>query len=222
MRKLLAVLVMLALLGMCSASFGYILVYNVSTTVNGVDDATKVTIPLKGYLVVNLDDSDELQDANLILYGQDSNIPKKQKVYVQLNNSDSNGFLHIDAWRQGDYTFVDLWSYTSPFDFEALMMGKVSSKDVGLGTNNKKPVASSLKGVFMAWEGMLLDLDQDIAGTSNISSTLNNAYTKSINDPLETWSQDEVIEGKIINGKEQGIKPILEGKHYEEVSLPSP
>jgi hypothetical protein len=223
--KLLSGLLLLTMSWMCSSSSGYVLVYNVSIAANVVNNTTKATIPLKGYLICSINDSNEFQDVNLILYGKDSNNPANQKVYVQLNNSDSNEFLRMNTWQQGDYTFLDLWSYSingSPFDFEILMMGKVGSIDVGLGTNSKKPVVGKLKGAFMAWKGMLLGLDQNVAGTSNISAALWPALTRTSNAPLTTWTQEEVVEGKMIDGKEQGIKPVLKAKHYEKVNLPEP
>ena len=59
MRKLLGLVVLLVILSVCVPSYGYFLIYNVSTTVKGADYATdlKTTIPLKGYLVLNLDET---------------------------------------------------------------------------------------------------------------------------------------------------------------------
>ena len=52
---------MLAVLGMCSPSYGYILVYKFNSTVKVVDDTseTAMSIPVKGYLAVDLSDEDE-------------------------------------------------------------------------------------------------------------------------------------------------------------------
>jgi hypothetical protein len=227
MRKLSAGLVMLALLWMCSASFGYFLVYNVSATVNGVDYETelRVSVPLKGYLVLRLNDSNELQDANLVLYGKDANTPKS-KVYVQLNyfeSSDSNCLkwdIGTPGGEQGNLVSSNFWTYankSSPFDFEWLITGQKSVKNVGYIAGDRK-VASSLKGVFMVWDGMLLDADQDIQGTSNISMTLNTAYTKGVNGTNPAWTQDKIIEGQIIGGKLRGIKPDLESKGFQNVT----
>jgi hypothetical protein len=217
----------LFLWGWCSVSFGYVLVYNVSTAVNGADYDTglKVTVPLKGYLVLRLNDSDELQDANLILYGKGANIPKN-KVYVQLNrleSSDTNCLrwdIGTPGGEQGDLVSSNFWTYgnkSSFFDFEWLMMGKKSIKNVGQLAGNKR-VAGSLKGTIMVWDGMLLDADQDIQGTSNISMTLNAVYTKWANGTNPTWTQDQIIEGQTVVGKLRGIKPDLESKGYEDVT----
>jgi hypothetical protein len=216
---------MLTLLWMCSASFGYFLVYNVSTTVKGADYETgmKASAPFKGYLVLRLNDSDELQDANLILYGNDANTPKN-KVYVQLNrfgSSDSNCLkwnIGTPGGEQSNLVSSNFWTYankSSPFDFEWIVTGQKSVKNVG---SIDRKVASSLKGVFMVWDGMLLDADQDIEGTSNISMVFNTAYTKLVNGTNPAWTQDQIIEGQIIGGKLRGIKPDLENKGFQNVT----
>jgi hypothetical protein len=218
---------MTALLWMCSASFGYFLIYNLSTTVNGVDYETeqKVSVPLKGYLILRLNDSNEILDANLILYGRGTHTPKN-KVYVQLNNlesSDSNCLewdIGTPGGERGNFVCSNFWTYankSSPFDFEWLLTGKKSLKDVGYLAGNRR-VASSLKGVFVVWYGMLLDADQDIEGTSNISMMLNTAYTKRVNNTDPIWTQTRIIEGQIINGKLCGIKPDLENKGYKDAT----
>jgi hypothetical protein len=223
MKRLLAGLGVLVMLGMCASSFGYILVYNVSTTVKGADYDTdaKVSIPLKGYLVLNLDDSDgDLIDANLIMYGNDANTPKKQKVYVQLNYSDSADDLGADVWYVADYMFVDFWG-RSPWDFEIMLQGKAKWRDIGAA--DTQWVASSIKGVNLVWDGFLLGPgDQEVSGTANASATLWTAAVKAINDPLETWTQDEVVvTGKDIgSGHENSLIERLVAQHYQAAELP--
>ena len=77
MKKLSAVLVILVMLGICSSSYGYFLIYNLSGTIRGTDgtvDIKRVTIPFRGYLVMRLDnDTNSLVDANMIIYGRDPN-----------------------------------------------------------------------------------------------------------------------------------------------------
>ena len=100
MKRLLGLAVLFVVLCASVPSYGYFLIYNVSYTVNGADKSTnaKVTIPLKAYLVVNLDDSNnELVDANLILYGNEASTSKK-KVYDQLNYTGIPGRLGGHVW----------------------------------------------------------------------------------------------------------------------------
>jgi hypothetical protein len=217
MKRISTILVVLVMMTMCTSSFGFFLVYNVSTSVKGADGATddKTTVPLKGYLLLNLDNtSGEVVDANLVLYGKDSNTPTKQKVYVQLNDSDANSFLGASVWYVADFVFVNIWSYEDPFDFEMLLSGKIKLKDVGKGTSDMEWVASSIKGVNMVWDGFLLGPSgQNVSGTANASATLN-SLTKSFNDTLPSWTQDQIINGQLIDGVNRGIIPDLERKGY--------
>ena len=217
MRKLLGLAVLFVVLSVCMPSYGYFLIYNVSTTLKGVDSATdlKVTVPLKGYLVLNLDTEGSFVDANLILYGKDSD---KVKVYVTLNaNDESDDRLGFDTWNIGDYVFVDFWG-RSPWDFEIMLSGKTTLKDIGFGTSDKKSVASSIKGVNMTWDGFLLgsNLSQNVSGTANASATLWNVATKYVND--HEWTQDQIIVSG--DSDNDGLITILEGKGYVAATLP--
>jgi hypothetical protein len=215
--------VVLVMLSLCASSYGYYLVYNVTATVKGLDydwAEAVVTVPLKGYMVLTFADGcDTPVDVNLVLYGYDANTPKKQKVYVELDRN-SNGYLgDTTGWYAYGYYNVYLHG-TTPFNFEAQLMGKTVSKDIGLGASAKKDVVSSMKGVICVWELMLLDARQDITGTANISATLNNTYTKAVNDTEPSWTNEQIIEGQLIGNKTRGIKPDLEAKGYHEAVLP--
>ena len=211
MRKLLACLIVLVVFGICSPSFGYLLLYKVSTTVKGADDDTgeQVRIPLKGYLLLNLDDNNDIDDANLILYGRDTD---REKKYVMLNYSDSADLLGADLWYVGDFVFVDLWGRDA-FGFEIFFSGKTKLRNVGLGSDEKKSIARSIKGVTIVWDGFLLGPsdDQEVSGTAKASATLWNRAIKTINDPLDTWTQDEVGEELVTTLQEKG---------YEAATLP--
>ncbi len=159
MRRLLALFITLTMLSACVPSFGYILVYNISCPVKGVDDGTATSVPLKGYLVLNLDDVDgDLVDANLIIYGKN---PDKEKIYAELDYT-SNGFLDITTESEGDFYIAKLSSVI--FLFEELILGKMKSRNVGL--DEPVDVAGTLKGVFSQEDGILLDQDQNITGTA--------------------------------------------------------
>lgn len=187
MKKLLAGLVVLVMFGTCATSYGYFLIYKVSTSVKGVDYETPTTVPLKGYLILNIDDLSGLQDANLVIYGKN---PDKEKVYVVLNYN-GNEYLDVDIWGKGDYYFLEL-SGSGYFAFGGLLAGKVKAKNIGLDAD--EDVASSIKGVFWVEEGMLLDSSQDITGTGNISATLWMLATKGTNEDPVTWTQDAILE----------------------------
>lgn len=211
MRRLLWLAVVIVVLSACVPSYGYFLIYNVSSSVKGVNNETKASIPWKGYFVANLDDTNDVPvDANLIMYGQDSN---KHKVYVVLNYSDANGYLDADAWWQGDYAVFNFWAYHTPFEFEGLMIGLAKAKSIGLA--DRKDVVSSMKGTMMVWGRMLFDADDDIAGTGNLSASLYAAETIYVNQ--NHWTQDEIMNG---DGSRNGLIQQLAGKGYVAATLP--
>ena len=198
MRRLLWLAVVFVVLSVSVPSYGYFLIYNVSCTVKGANNDLAATIPWKSYFVANLDDSnDVLVDANLIMYGQDSS---KHKVYVVLNYSDANEYLDADAWWHGDYVVFDFYAYHTPFEFEGLTIGLAKAKNIGLA--DTMYVASSMKGTMMVWGRMLFDADDDIAGTGNVSATLDLKTTNLVN--ANGWTQENIVEtGGDIAGKHQ-------------------
>lgn len=215
MRRFLALLIVLMMFGICSSSYGFFLVYKLSASVKGADDVAEaaVTVPLKTYLLLNLDDANGVfQDANLIIYGKDA---EGAKVYFQLNDSDTDDLLDVDAasMAAGGYYIIDFWATgeENPFEFEGFLLGKTKAKDIGFGPEDLWLVAPSLKGSFIVWLDMLFDADQDISGTSNISATLDNATTKMFNS--QDWTQDEAV---------TYIRGLLQGKGYSEGTLPAP
>jgi hypothetical protein len=214
MRRLFWLAVVFVVLSVCVPSYGYFLIYNMSGSVAGVNNETKASISVKGYLVANLDDTNDVPvDANLILYGQDSS---KHKVYVVLNYSDANEYLEADAWWQGDYAVFAFWSSEYfPFDIEGLMVGLAKEKNIGLA--DMKYVASSMKGSMMVWGNMLFDADDDIAGTGNISASLNVPETTYVNQ--NSWTQDRIMEG---SGAHKGLIQQLTSKGYVAATLPTP
>jgi len=191
-----ALFIVLVMLGICSSSYGLFLVYKVSTSVKGVDDVagTAIAVRLNAYLLMNFDDEGMFQDANLILYGKDAH---GRKVYFQLNDSDSNDFLDIGMQVVGHpelYFVVGIWAYgvDNPFEFEGCMSGKMKARDIGFGPQEQWIVPSSFKGVFTSWYDMLLDKDQDIYGTGNLSVKLDNKTTCLFN--AQVYMQDQAVE----------------------------
>jgi len=218
MKRILGLVVLFTVLSTCVPSFGnYFLLYNVSTTVKGVDydDAEgAVTVPTKGYLLLTLDDSNEFVDANLVLYGKNT---ENVKVFVELGYNDIGFLGDTYTWAAYGYFFIYLQGM-GYFDFEAQLIGKTKLKDIGLGTTEKKDVASRVKGVIAVWEDMLLDSSQDIKGTANMSMTLNNRLTKSFNDTEPTWDANSIMNGQEIEGVNRGIKPDLVRKGYDNAT----
>ncbi len=203
------------MLAVCSTSFGYFLIYNVSTTVKGADDDTglKTTVPMKGYMILTLDDAtDEITDANLILYGKDASTPK-EKVYVQV---DVEGTVE-DI---GDNIVFLGFEGNDPFDFSILVSGKLVSKNVGTSEDEELP--PSLKGNIQVTGSVLLGpAGQEVWGTANASMTLWNAATKFVNGSNgedTPWTLDQILSVSG-NGEEPGLLGILEEKGYQAAQL---
>ncbi|MGA2093483.1 MAG: hypothetical protein ABSH16_08775 [Sedimentisphaerales bacterium] len=224
-KKVMAITVMLVMSWVCSSSFGYLLLYNVSMTVNGADVnvSSRVTIPLKGYLLLNLDDSNAFVDANLMLYGRDADSKKK---YVILDYNDGTGFLSANVWYIDKYAFVDL-SGDTPFNFEIFLSGRTWLQNVGLGRDHKKSIAGSLAGVTTVRHLYMLgpDAHQDVSGSATVTATLWGPATKSVNGASgkqESWTQDEVIStGKDFDGVHyKSLTEQLKDKHFEAAALP--
>jgi hypothetical protein len=187
MKKLSAALVLCAILGICASSQGYFLIYKITTSVKGIDDETPVRVPWKAYLVMKFDDSgDSFLDSSMLMYGKDND---KQKVYLQLNYT-VDEYLYTDMWYKGEYICMALDGQYR-FAFDGLLTGKMRTTDIGLGT--EKSVAKSMKGVIEVDIGMLLDDEQDITGTGNISASLWRPLTRRINETTPTLTQAEVI-----------------------------
>lgn len=238
MKRLSALFVVLVMLGICAPSYGYFLIYKLSGTVRGiiynpldtikgVDDTNRVTIPFKGLLVMNIaldevNDTNTLVDANLIIYGRDVN---DHKVYVQLNASDSNGFLSPFILERGNKRHFYELNGNSPFDFNSFMMGTARSVDIGLA--KRIILATSLRGTITGKDGIFLDLDHNITGIGNISASLFTLATKGVNDlnnhdPLTPRTQDEIIEalkGIGIYNRQYFNHPM---ENYTALSIPAP
>jgi len=199
MKKLLSVMVLVSMLAICSSSHAFFIIYKLSAAVKGVDSVTglRMSIPLKGYLVLNNTDEDSysFQDANLILYGKQID---KTRVFVELNYN-GNQFLTMDSWVQGysSYEFIYL-SASAPFQFEGYLYGKFKNIYVSYDRVTTDCAPSS-KGVFFIDGGLddggrLLDPLLQIAGTATITTKIWTSFTQFVNDDPEYWTQDEIVQ----------------------------
>jgi hypothetical protein len=214
MKKAAMLFVVTVMLGLSSTSYGYFLVYDIWSTISGVDaNDDKETLNLKGYLVLNLDiDTDELVDANMFIYGKD---PNNHKFYVLLNASDSNGFLDAGIWYRVKKNFYEL-NGKGPFDFKIVIKGDPHTKSSSIGLSVDKKVASSMYGVISSEVSIYLSLEQRMAATGSISASLYSTATKESNNPNNSeapWSQDEVVDE---------LKLILDDRSYRQLYVPPP
>ena len=224
MKRLWGLAVLFVVLCVSVPSYGtsgtYFLIYNISCTVKGANNELAVSIPLKGYLVLKFADGcDTLVDANLIMYGKDK-LDNNMKTYVQLNNSASDStYVHARIYHDGNFIGFDVWSYDrTPFYFELFAVGKTASKNIGYSST--KPVTSSLKGPISVWGNMLLDADDNILGTGDVSVSLDLKTTTLVNK--NGWTQENIDEtGGTIAGKHQkSLIEILTAQHYNPATLP--
>jgi hypothetical protein len=206
MRRLLTLLVVLAILGVCAPSYGYILVYKLTGTIKAVEwnDGIITNVSVKGYAAVDINDVNEAVDgAEMVLYGKDTN--KNLKYY----DDTLGGGERANLDTTGDVIGVDIWNYEDPFTYEFTLIGKVKDADVGFGTSDKRTAASSLTGSFNSWWGQLLDDTQDLFGSGTATVTLDTKNTKAANAGSTTV-------GAIIADFIAG----LEDKGYSEITLP--
>jgi hypothetical protein len=204
MKKLLTLTIVLLVLALSAPSYGYVLVYKVTGKMKAVEwnASTLGNVPVKGYLAVNINDSDDANYAQLILYGKDTS----DNLVFFLDTLSSGENINWDVTEE--VIGVDVWDYDDPFEYEFMMTGKVKLVDVGFGTSNKKTAASSLKGSLVSWWGQLLDDSQELFGSGTATMTLDTKQTKDANIGLS--SVDDVITA-LING--------LEDKGYSAIIL---
>ncbi|MGD0553161.1 MAG: hypothetical protein ABSB25_11010 [Sedimentisphaerales bacterium] len=190
MRKLLGLTVVLAVLGVCAPSYGYILVYKVTGAMKAVDWNSEkiVSVSVKGCLAMDINDSEEVNDAQMVLDGKNAN---GALVYYKdlLSDPNGNGGARWDT--TGGVVGLAVWDYNSPFDYEFLMTGNVKATDVGLGASIKKSAASSLKGTLDSYWAQLLDDNQDLFGSGTATMTLDTKQTKAANAGAKTV--DDII-----------------------------
>ncbi len=100
MKRLLGLVVLFVVLCVSVPSYGYYLIYNLSGSAKGINNGVPASIPWKGYFVVEVI-SDNIVDANLIMYGKDST---KAKVYLEFDKGATGvNKLTITADRLGSY-----------------------------------------------------------------------------------------------------------------------
>jgi hypothetical protein len=211
MRRLLGLAVLFVVLCASVPSYGYFLIYKVSATINGDDEATdqKVTIPLKAYLVLQFNDSNgSLTDVDLVLYGKNTHGRKVYLPSVYCYNNQPNG---TNVRFIGKDMVVSL-VVEDFYNLEILMSGPASLKDIGMGTSDKKLAAVIIKGVASVWGGHILGpySSQEVSGTANVSATLWIKGTRRANQL--GWSQDTLI----FYGDDNypGLAQILQDKKY--------
>jgi hypothetical protein len=207
MKKMMAAALLAMVLGVCAPAQGnHLLIYKVKFTAKGVDGDATTKLPVKGFMIMDIDTHDNIVDVNLLLYGKDNDA---NKVFIELDEIDSVGDL-LDVTDEvlgtSDEHLIIRMETTELCGINAELVGKRKLRDVGAG--DLKLAASSIKGVMGIWSGMLFYDDQEIYGTSTITLSLHTKATKYYNG-LSATSDDAV----------QGFRTWLGELDYEEFEL---
>ena len=203
MKKLLGLAVVLAVLGVCAPSYGYILAYKVTGGMKAVEWNVQqkiISVSVKGYAAIDINDSNGAVDNKLmVLYGKDAS--GNLKYY-------EDSLARVSLFQIASVVELDVWDYTSPFFYDFVMIGNVKLTDIG--ASNKQLAASSLSGSLITWWAQLLDSSQELFGSGAATMTLDTTQTKAANQG--SLSVDAVISAFIAG---------LEAKGYQPIVLPS-
>jgi hypothetical protein len=220
MRKLMGLIMVLAILSVCSPSYGYILVYKVTGSMKAAEWRVDkiISVSVKGYIAVNIVVNDtgdnEVTDAQMVIYGKNKS---GGLVYYRdyLNDPNNSGIGLYTPGHNGSVVEVRVWDHHNPFYYEFLMTGNIKAADVGFGTAFKELEASSLKGSLVTWWAQLLDNSQVLYGSGSASATLDAKQTKAANAANDV-TPGSVTVGAIISD----FIDTLIAKDYSQIGVP--
>jgi len=171
MKRLGMLFVMLAVLGVCSQSYGYVLVYDVLGQVKAVDTVanTMNRTMVRGTLVVDIDEEQGIAtEGTLVLYNR------------------------VTRGGQGVYTVSDAVGITLYGNSVAAVMetgwvggqmimtgGRKWNKNIGL--SERKSIANVMDGSIHFNGGMLFDANESLIGAGMMTATLNPQQTRGAN-----------------------------------------
>jgi hypothetical protein len=175
MKRLAAICVMLAALGMCSPTYGYVLVYDVYGTLRAVNTETndigRTTI--QGYLVAEVDEQgNTVTGAEAVLFGRDAN---GDKVYVTSDTINmtlygNNAVVVGDVGQNGGIVLTG--SRT-----------RMWQRNIGIGS--RVNVANMLDGDIRVIDGAIFDLNLTLTGSGGIAAMLDLWLTRASNNAGE-------------------------------------
>jgi hypothetical protein len=170
MRTLKLWMIIVVMLAVCAPSFGYVLVYNVISRVKAVTDIDSlVGVAVRGYLVLDINESGDVNECYWMTYGKDST---GAKVYT---SESPDPILSVNGRYQ---TF----SMDTGDGWSVIVLGKITSKNIGLA--DKQAIAYTMAGNFVVNGGFVLDGDQ-LTGSGAMVITLNSTKTKAANQTSE-------------------------------------
>jgi len=218
MKKLLALFVLLAVLGLCMPSYGYVLIYKLQIygkAVDLTDDAVSSVEygKVKAYMVLEIQptqdeetpeqmikqltdgQSAEIVDSELIIYDR----YKGPKFYV---TEFPEIELILTPQPDEELAAITIRPYESG-QYQANLVGKLKMTDVGL--DKKVDVPQSLAG-SMLMNGFFFD-EEDIIGATTVTGTLEKKLTKIAN---QEGSEIDPVEEIIIALEDKGFEPLFD------------
>jgi hypothetical protein len=199
MKKLAFLVSMIVVMSVCNPSFGYILVYKLSSTVKAVDDLVdaKEVIKIKGYLIIDYDDIElDINDADVVLFGKDQD---DTLACVRLDYEDDMGINYtvyaVNSW-------VGFRYGGNRHGIEVILTSLTKTKDIGLDV--EKTIPGTLKGSIFVWSQILLDPVRwtNLTGSGTVSAPLHSGLTKEANENSYSSNTiaDSIIDELVADG----------------------
>ena len=186
MKRLVMLCVMAAVLGVCSQSYGYVLVYDVWGQVQAVNTEANAIdrTMVRGSLVVDINETQGVATAGeLVLFNR---VWRGPGVYTV---SDTAG---MTIYGNSVVAVID----TNAPGGKIIMTGntgRMFGRNIGLA--DRKNVANMLNGSIQLNGGILFDANESLVGGGNISATQDLWQTRNAN--MNTESVSNVVDGII-------------------------
>jgi hypothetical protein len=197
MKRLAVVFVMAAVLGVCSQSYGYVLVYDVWSQVGAVDTQTNTmtNTMVWGKLAVDINDSNGLVvDANMVIFNRNRG---GQGVY-EIPDS-----IEVTTYGNSILAVIE----TSATGGRIIMTGSNGrrwGRNVGLA--DRRNVPNMLNGSIQFDGGVLFQTGQELVGGGAMTAMLNIQQTRDANG-----------NGSGANDVINGIITFLQGRGFTEL-----
>jgi hypothetical protein len=185
MKRLGMLFVMLAVLGVCSQSYGYVLVYDVLGQVKAVDTVanTMNRTMVRGTLVVDIDEAQGIAtEGMLVLYnratrGGQGLYTVSEAVGITIYGNSVAAVMDT-GWMGGQIIMTG---------------GRKWNKNIGL--SEKKNIANAMDGSVHFDGGMLFNANESLVGAGVITATLNLQQTRAANKNSDSVSVvvDDII-----------------------------
>jgi hypothetical protein len=202
MKRLAVLCVLAAVLGVCSQSYGYVLVYDIWGQANAVDIAsnTRNTTVLRGTLVMDIDEAQGIAtEGSLVLYnrawGGKGLYTVSEVVGINIYGNSVAAVMDT-SWMGGQIIMTG-------------SLGRMWGRNIGL--TDRKNVASMMDGSIHLNGGTLFDANNVLVGAGQVAATLKFQDTKSAN-----------TSGKSVSDVVDGIISWLENRGFTEFVMEEP